>query len=298
MRRSERCRSGIDIGQHHAHVAARDASFGPQLWKDGARLVDGHRKSDVARPLADGRVDADDFASAVDERSAAVAEVDGGVGLNVVVEAAVEQLAAEIADHTNRDRVLVGQRIADGADPFADAQRLRVAHRRHRQIPRLDLDERDVGIGVDAEHAGLQAAAVGELHHDPLGVLDDVVVGQDLPVGLDDEPAARLRPHRGGPWTELDCSRRTARIRERRAGGVRRPRVVASMLTTAGLMLSATSAKFTSPASIGRVACRCSGRRAPRLESTTCGCDASGAASAWRLGRHGGSRRARRDAGE
>ena len=37
--------------------------------------------------------------------------------------------------------------------------------------------------GSDAEHARLQAAAVGKLHHDPLGALDHVIVGQDLSVG-------------------------------------------------------------------------------------------------------------------
>ena len=52
----------------------------------------GTAKADIAGPLADGGADADDVAAAVDERSAAVAEFDGGVGLDVVVEAAVEQL--------------------------------------------------------------------------------------------------------------------------------------------------------------------------------------------------------------
>ena len=61
---------------------------------------------------------------------------------------------------------------------------------------RVDFDQRDVGVGIDAEHASLQAAAVGELHHDPLGVLDHVVVRQNLSVAFDDEPAARLRADR------------------------------------------------------------------------------------------------------
>ena len=63
-----------------------------QLRQDRDRLVDRHRETDVARPRADRRVDADHLAARVDERPAAVAEVDGGVGLDVVVEAGSNSL--------------------------------------------------------------------------------------------------------------------------------------------------------------------------------------------------------------
>ena len=64
--------------------------------------------------------------------AAAVAEVDRGIGLNIVIEAAVEELAPEVADDSNRDGVFVRERIADRAHPLADAQRVRVPHRCHR----------------------------------------------------------------------------------------------------------------------------------------------------------------------
>ena len=48
------------------------------------------------------------------------------------------------------------------------------------QIVRLDLDHRDVDIGIaaDPRFAG-SIAAVGERHRDLVGVLDDVIVGED-----------------------------------------------------------------------------------------------------------------------
>ena len=149
---------------------------------------------------------------------------------------------------------------------------------------RVDLDQRDVGVGIDAEHARLQAAAVGKLHHDPLGVLDHVVVRQDLAVALDDEAAARLRADRARSLRSgIDV------IERDRLRGAPPPastaRVVASMLTTAGLMLSATSAKFTSPAGDGgrttdSRSCRLGGglRSARRLAAAA---QVPSAAAAW-----------------
>ena len=136
---------GIDVAQGHADEAARHAPALLQLRQDGHCLVDRHRKPDVAGARADGGVDADDLAAAVDERAAAVAEVDGRVGLDVVVEAVVEQLPADVADDADGDRVLVGERIANRAHPLADAQRIGIAERRERERPRrVDLDQRDV----------------------------------------------------------------------------------------------------------------------------------------------------------
>ena len=157
----------------------------------GARLVDRDGEPDVAGPRADRRVDADHFAARVDERPAAVAEVDRGVGLDVVVEALVEQLPSDVADDADGHRVLVGQRVADGAHPLADAQRVGIAERRRRKRLRaLHLDQRDVGVRIRSDDMRAQRAAVGQLHGDPIGALDHVVVREDVPVGLDDHAAA------------------------------------------------------------------------------------------------------------
>ena len=141
---------GVHVGQRHAHEATGHASLRPQLRQDRAGLVNRHRKPDVAGALADRGVDAHHLAAGVDQRSAAVAEIDGRVGLNVIVEAAVEELAAEIADHADGDRVLVGQRVADGAYPFAHAQRVGIAERSDRKIRALNLDQSDIRVGIAA----------------------------------------------------------------------------------------------------------------------------------------------------
>ena len=65
-----------------------------------------------------------------------------------------------------------------------------------RQRPRrLHLDQRDVGVRIGADPLGPQAPAVGQPHHDPVGALDHVMVGQDVAIRIDDEagPGAAAR---------------------------------------------------------------------------------------------------------
>ena len=54
----------------------------------------------------------------------------------------------------------------------------------------LDLEQRDVGRGVGADHAGLDAVVVGERDVDRARALDDVGVGDDVAVLVDHEAAA------------------------------------------------------------------------------------------------------------
>src|SRR5437773_6514661 len=114
---------GVYVAERHADVTAADPATGAELRQDRRRAIDGHGEADVAGARADGGIDADDFAARINQRPAAVAEVDRGVGLNVVVEAFVEQLASEEADHAHGHRVLVSERVADRAHPLAHAER-------------------------------------------------------------------------------------------------------------------------------------------------------------------------------
>ena len=43
--------------------------------------------------------------------------------------------------------------------------------------------QRDVDVGIGADDSRAQRAAVGQLHRDPLGAVDDVMVGEDVAVG-------------------------------------------------------------------------------------------------------------------
>ena len=59
---------------------------------------------------------------------------------------------------------------------------------------RLDLEDGDVGLGVAADDLGLEPGVVVQDDRDLVGVLDDVVVGDDVAVVVDEE----ARPQRGG----------------------------------------------------------------------------------------------------
>src|ERR1019366_9916462 len=94
----------------------------------------------------------------------------------------------------------------DGDHGGADGQVVGVAGGRHLEAEPgdvIDLDQSDIVDGVVAEHGGreLWSCAV-DLDGDGLGAVDDVVVGQDVARGVDDEPrplgeagAARQRVH-------------------------------------------------------------------------------------------------------
>ena len=47
----------------------------------------------------------------------------------------------------------------------------------------VDLDQREVGLRVGADHLGVEVLAVVHGDRDGLGVLDHVVVGDDVAVG-------------------------------------------------------------------------------------------------------------------
>ena len=70
-------------------------------------------------------------------------------------------------------------------DELADLERARVAERRGRQARAVDLDDREVGQGVDAVDRAVEHAAVVELDRQAVAALDDVAIGED--------PAARRR---------------------------------------------------------------------------------------------------------
>ena len=122
-----------------------------------------------------------------------------------------------------------------------DAQPIRVAEPHVRQRHGgVDLQHGDIGVGIGADDPGAEAAAVGELHRDALGAVDDVLVGEEMPGGVDEEPGAGATPRRLAVARNPNGSFGGPRGRGRR----RRDRDATSMLTTAGFAASATSAKL------------------------------------------------------
>ena len=69
----------------HANIGAAYIAVADDLRQHKLRGVAGDGETDALRAVDDGGVDADDLAVHVEERTAGIALVDGGVGLNVVV---------------------------------------------------------------------------------------------------------------------------------------------------------------------------------------------------------------------
>ena len=96
------------------------------------------------------------------------------------------------ADDARGHRLGEAEWIADGHDPIADVERVRVAEPRHRQVvPRGDLDQRNVGLLVDADELGVVLFAVRQLDANLVGHLHDMRVGDDVPILADDETGAQ-----------------------------------------------------------------------------------------------------------
>ena len=103
-----------------AEPAARHAALVAKLGVDLAGHVRGDREADAGAPGDDRGVDPDHLALHVHERTAGVAGIDGGVGLQKVVERTLVELPRLGADDAGGDRGLQTERRAHREDPVAD----------------------------------------------------------------------------------------------------------------------------------------------------------------------------------
>jgi hypothetical protein len=116
-------------------------------------------------------------------------------------------------DDAGGDGLRQREGAADGLHPVAHLRRVGVAQLDGRQRRAgVDLDHRQIGGLVDADHARRTAQILGvgiggELDVDLVGLLDHVIVGDDVALGIDDEARAeRLRtwplspPSGSGTW--------------------------------------------------------------------------------------------------
>jgi hypothetical protein len=135
----------------------------------------------------------------VDEGAAAVAGVDGGVGLEAVADAQGGITAGLDAAFGTEDAAADGaaevEGVAEGQDGFTEEEVVLGGE--------LDGSEFDSGrgddfqqggvlVGVDGDEPGLVLVSVaGELDPDLAGALDDVVVGEEVAVVGDDDAGAQ-----------------------------------------------------------------------------------------------------------
>ena len=173
-----------------AEPAALDAAVA-DLREHVEHRVHRDREADAA-PLA-ARVDADDAALEVHERTARRAAVDHRVGLDEVVQQLRDlEVAALRRDDPERDGAVEAVRVADGEHPLADAHLFDLAEVRGRER-RLGLDAQhgEVGLLVVAEHLG-GIRLLPALHRDLdlVRALDHVVVREHEPFRARDHARA------------------------------------------------------------------------------------------------------------
>ena len=202
-------RGGLSGLELDADGAANHLMFRPdEHVVDRGDDVGGHGETDAlgAHGLGvDGGVHADDFACHVDQRTAGVAGVDGGVGLDEALELTVgDAVGAGLVDgavlggdDAGGDGLREGEGAADGENPVADLGAVGVAEFNGREgLFGVDLDDGDVGVFIDADDGGGTAwiggivGVAGKLDVDLVGFVDDVIVGDDVAVGVDDEAGA------------------------------------------------------------------------------------------------------------
>jgi len=111
-------------------------------------------------------VDADDFAAGVEERTAAVAGIDGSVGLNLGAGTGIRK-SSDGADDAFRYAEEHGvARIADGQNVFALADPGGVGKSEMRKVifagGAFDFGEGDVEIGINVNDSGFELLAIGE----------------------------------------------------------------------------------------------------------------------------------------
>ena len=219
-RQVERVELAVDRQRRHAEVGALDGLAALELAEDRLAVSIGTAKPMPTLPVAaaaglDLRVDADHAAGGVDQRPAGVARVDRRVGLDDVLDREAvgrRDLPLQRGDDAGRQRAVQAERVADRDRRVADLDVLGRAQRQRLEVQALgvDLQQREVGRRVRADDLGLDRLLVGELDRDRvLGrAVDDVVVGEDVAGGVDDEArspsprsSARRRTGRTGCWS-------------------------------------------------------------------------------------------------
>ena len=172
----------------NADGTARHLAVLDDLVVDLRRGVDGQGETDALVPPrggGDGRVDANHFAANVQQRAAAIAGVDGRIGLKEVLilgAAAVGDVASRGADDAGGHGILKVERRPDGHRPVSHLHRIGIADlsRDNVGLP-LDADHRQIGLVVHADDFGVIGGRIaGEFHFDGVGLIDHVVIRQDV----------------------------------------------------------------------------------------------------------------------
>ena len=130
--------------------------------------IDGHGKTDAGVHPFNHGVDGNDFAIKIDQRAAAVAGIDAGVGLDEILVRVTLGFPLEGtslgADMAKSDAVTQGKRRADGQHKFPHSRAVGIAQLGRRQARGLDLNHGNVRFRVGALDFPVEGSSVLEPH--------------------------------------------------------------------------------------------------------------------------------------
>ena len=181
---------GADVLYRDTHVAALHLSAPLQGGNDGLDDVGGDGEADPYASLVGGendRVDSDHLTPEVDKGASGVSSVDGRVGLDVIGVLRCVELTPLGGDDAGGNGELRLQGVANGQDPLSDPNRGGVTQGEEGEALPFDFQEGEIRLGVGPDDLGLVFVPIEGRNRDLLGLLHDMVVRDDVPVGADKE---------------------------------------------------------------------------------------------------------------
>ena len=177
-----------------AEPRAHDPPASHQFRAD--RLGDLRRdgETEAAIQTVDQRVHADDLAIQINQRTAAVARIDGSIGLQVVLVNRAPQIAPPFAaDHADGERVVQLEGRTDHADKFPHPRTFAVAPGDRLEPGGLGLEHGQIRFVIHPDHLQRQTRSVLEPRDDTrlrIRAVDHVGIGQDVTLVGNDEARA------------------------------------------------------------------------------------------------------------
>ena len=95
------------------------------------------------------------------------------------------------ADDALRHCLAEPERIADGEHDIAGAQVVRSAKGHDRRIVEGDPQHREIRVRIRADDLRRRHASVGQLHADLIGALNDMMIGDEVALLIDDHAGAK-----------------------------------------------------------------------------------------------------------
>jgi hypothetical protein len=172
------------------HCAASLGGFG-----NGPHQIGGNGETDAVGTAGAAEycgVDADQTTVHVDQSAAGIAGIDRGIGLDEGAEIRhADAVAGKCGNNAAGHGLTDAEGVADGQNDVAHFNQVCVAKFDDRKRPiAFDLQDREVEALILEQDTALKLAPVGKRHTNIIGAFDDVVVGHDDAVLLNDDAGA------------------------------------------------------------------------------------------------------------